>query len=449
MAQRRRSIEVWRKLEVIDWIEVHGEGKPTRAAAHFAKEGWYLDPAVCRKWWRQRERLRATTPTHKRLSGAGRKTALGDVEDLLLDMIVRRRTAKEKVTRAWIAVQARYLYGEVNGPEMTASFDASPKWVSNFMKRMGLSLRRRTNLTVLTDTVLVNRAIEYMKFLHEFKQRVTWDHTILMDETAVSFEDSRTQTVDWQGARHVVMRSTGFASMRITAILAFTASGRKMTPVLIWKHKKGTGTIVRRSGVWIAYQPKAWVDSNLLCNWLDVVFPTVLQAEKKGIVWDSMRAHISKQVKEKCSSRGIDMCVVPGGLTPYLQAGDIGVYKSFKDILCEMIDAWKTSSDVQYTRNGNPRPPSEETVAGWVANAWRRTPDLVIDSSIRAAGFDPSHMEWHIACHDVYGPMFQTQWEAARVPQEDMNLPATGDYAEEDQCDSLCDALDEIDIIDE
>ncbi|KAG6948835.1 hypothetical protein JG687_00015238 [Phytophthora cactorum] len=49
-------------------------------------------------------------------------------------------------------------------------------------------------------------------------------------------------------------------------------------------------------------------------------------------MWDSMREHISKAVKAKCSARNIAMCVVPGGLTSYLQAGDIGIYKSFKDL---------------------------------------------------------------------------------------------------------------------
>ncbi|KAG1685012.1 hypothetical protein DVH05_009779 [Phytophthora capsici] len=59
--------------------------------------------------------------------------------------------------------------------------------------------------------------------------------TVLMDETAVYFEDPRLDTVDVVGARHVVLRSTGFASMRITVVLAVTASGKKLTPLLIWK----------------------------------------------------------------------------------------------------------------------------------------------------------------------------------------------------------------------
>ncbi|KAG2790400.1 hypothetical protein PC129_g6870 [Phytophthora cactorum] len=56
------------------------------------------------------------------------------------------------------------------------------------------------------------------------------------------------------------------------------------------------------------------------------------------------------------------MCVAPGGLTPYLQAGDIGIYKSFKDLLYMEINTWKESDQVEYTRFGNPRMPSVDTV---------------------------------------------------------------------------------------
>ena len=88
-------------------------------------------------------------------------------------------------------------------------------------------------------------------------------------------------------------------------------------------------------------------------------------------------------------SKKIGMAVVPGGLTPYVQAGDIGIYKSFKDKMSGYIDAWKSSDRVSYTRNGNPRPPAIEEVTGWVQQAWRDVPEDVVLASLWAAGFDP------------------------------------------------------------
>jgi DDE superfamily endonuclease/Tc5 transposase DNA-binding domain len=355
-----------------------------------------------------------------------------------VDAIIERRLKKEKVTRAWIAAQALHLYASIDdGP--VRRFEASHQWVSCFMRRNDLSLRRRTNLTPLTDEQLVGRAISYMRYLREHQSTYNFKHTVLMDETAVYFEDAREQTVEVRGARHVVVKATGFASMRVTAILAVTAEGVKLPPVVIWKHAKGSRKLERLNGCYIAFQAKAWVDSELISNWIDSIFPRVLQADGKAIVWDSMRAHISKAVKAKCASRDIAMCVIPGGLTPYLQAGDIGIYRQFKDLLCASIDSWKNSDDVQYTRGGNPRPPSEKTVCGWVAKAWKDTPQLAIDNSIVAAGFHSDPCQWHIWRHDVYGALFQQGWAE----------PPTSDAEDEDVDDELANALDDIELVDE
>ncbi|GMF37329.1 unnamed protein product [Phytophthora lilii] len=105
-------------------------------------------------------------------------------------------------------------------------------------------------------------------------------------------------------------------------------------------------------------------------NWIERAFPAVLAGEGQALVWDSMRAHISVKVKAKCAQKDIAMCVIPGGLTAYLQAGDIGIYKVFKNQLSDLIDTWKRSDQVTFTRGGNPRP------CDWVRRAWRDTPQL-------------------------------------------------------------------------
>ncbi|GMF38943.1 unnamed protein product [Phytophthora fragariaefolia] len=102
-----------------------------------------------------------------------------------------------------------------------------------------------------------------------------------------------------------------------------------------------------------------------------------------------MRAHISKMVKARCAAKEVQMFFIPGGQTPYVQAGDIGIYKSFKDKLSPIIDSWKKSDAVLYTLGGNPKPPSVETVMNWVNVAWRDVPADVVERSVTAAGFFP------------------------------------------------------------
>ena len=106
--------------------------------------------------------------------------------------------------------------------------------------------------------------------------------------------------------------------MRITVALTVTATGTKLSPLLIWKGAKKP--IQKSDAVYVAYRERVWMRSELLIMWIDLMFPALLNfCDVKGIVWDSMRAHIEKDAKAKCISKKIDMMVIPDGLTPYLQ----------------------------------------------------------------------------------------------------------------------------------
>ncbi|KAG3080927.1 hypothetical protein PI124_g6926 [Phytophthora idaei] len=136
-------------------------------------------------------------------------------------------------------------------------------------------------------------------------------------------------------------------------------------------------------------------------------------SKDKHLVWDSMRAHISKEVKAKCGVRGVSMCVISGDLMPYLQAGDIVIYKSLKDLLYVAINAWKESDKVEYTRFGKPRMPSVGTVCQWIKKTWHDTNSSTVKTSVAAAGFANNWAEWHVARHEVYGEQLRAKWETS------------------------------------
>jgi hypothetical protein len=79
-----------------------------------------------------------------------------------------------------------------------------------------------------------------------------------MDETAVYFEDACMQTVNLSGRQHVIIRSTGFASMRITVVASVWADSRKAPPMIIHKGND-CATITRQPGpVLNCYQKKSF-----------------------------------------------------------------------------------------------------------------------------------------------------------------------------------------------
>ncbi|KAJ0400827.1 hypothetical protein P43SY_008615 [Pythium insidiosum] len=394
MGAIRKSFRVHEKVEVITWIEEEGGGVPSRAAAFFRSRGWDVDARMCRRWWAQREKLKEVDSFSFRVQGGGRQPILGGLENELLDLLTERRLLKEKVSRHWIAQVAVGLG--------ITDFVASETWVSNFMRRNNLSLRKVTNLTTLSDEELITRAVSFMKFLQAQLSELDLERTVRMDETAVYFEDPRRHTVNQAGARHVVFKSTGFHAHH------GNSRGYCRWPEVGPNTDLAGEDLRTLNGCHVAHQPRAWVNQELLIKWLDLAFPRLWVSQKKTIIWDSMRAHIGREVKAHCGKRQIGMCVIPGGLTPYLQAGDIGIYKSFKDKMGPHVDAWKRSDQVEYTRGGNPKPPSISVETDWIRQAWQAVPQSVVDLSIARAGFSTQLDEGHIARHDVYGEQFHT-----------------------------------------
>ena len=404
---KRRSVSISLKKEVISYIE-DNNCSVHKAYTHFTRtRGLNYSESQFYQWWRKKEEINGVSVSKKRCYGAGRPTILGNMEELLFDVIVDMRIRKMKVTRTFVQAQATILAQGNN----IDGFKASSTWCTSFMNRFKLSLRQMANLTTRTDDQLVQRTVDYMTYLESRKTFINKDVTLLMDETAVYFEDARSQTIDFEGRRHVIIRSTGFASMRITACVSFWANGRKAAPLLIHKGNEGA-EITRHTGPLLStMQEKAWVNSKLLIKWIDALFPFVDVRAGKCIVWDSCRAHISKAVKNHCRARKIELIVIPGGCTPYLQVGDIGVFRELKDRLSTTITAWKESDEVEYSRNGNPKPPDSSVVQSWFRDAWRATNLTNISNSIASAGFSDNWHQWHIAKHDVYDEIFHEAWE--------------------------------------
>ena len=104
------------------------------------------------------------------------------------------------------------------------------------------------------------------------------------------------------------------------------------------------------------------------------------------------------------------MVVIPGGMTAYLQAGDLCYYKPFKDVLNTFIEDWKGGPLVQYTPRGNPRPPEKALVNDWVRRAWKCVREDLVLKGLLLSGVLGSVADTFIARHDVYGKNVMDAW---------------------------------------
>ncbi|ETP14939.1 hypothetical protein F441_10187, partial [Phytophthora nicotianae CJ01A1] len=87
-----------------------------------------------REWWGKRDEILAAAGSRRRLEGGGRRPVLGELVNTLVDMIYDLRISKEKVTREWIAAQARDLFHgsgtKEEAEEHPIRFMASDPWVA-------------------------------------------------------------------------------------------------------------------------------------------------------------------------------------------------------------------------------------------------------------------------------------------------------------------------------
>lgn len=375
---KKKSFSLTFKKEVIQFMD----NQSAYAAAKYfgGRDNCFYDPSMFRQWYKKRAELENCGSNRCRATGGGRKPKLGSLEEIIYDEVIELRLAKVKVTRAFIAERALQLAQETG-----TDLKASDKFVDGFLKRYNFSLRRAANLTTLTDEQVIVRAVSFMKYLHQDFSLLNLSKTLLMDETA-----------------------TGYASMHITAVMAVWADGTKATPLII---HKGSGTktveIISESGINYTFHEKSWVDSEVIIKWIDVMFPIVDVTPGKCIVWDACKAHLSAAVKNHLKARDIKLIVIPRGMTAYFQAGDIGIFRCFKDFISELTDGWK-----------NLNPPPNEVVREWIKEAWRQVNTEIVKSCVEAAGFSQNFRNWHISKHDVYGERFMKAWQSC-VQSED------------------------------
>ncbi|UIZ28113.1 hypothetical protein KXD40_004720 [Peronospora effusa] len=131
---KRKSIPLSMKKEAIEWIMGPGNGVPSRAEKHF---NWDVSASSFRKWWKNRDKIMNDSGSKKRVTGGGRKPYLEDSEEKLLVVVIQERAKKDRVTRKWIAKTAQHMFQRAD-----TSFKASENWVSKFVQRNGLALKR-------------------------------------------------------------------------------------------------------------------------------------------------------------------------------------------------------------------------------------------------------------------------------------------------------------------
>ena len=165
-----------------------------------------------------------------------------------------------RVSRGIIGLEAKELSND-------EAFKASQGWLCPFMKRYGLSLRRKTTVCHCAPTDCIPKIVSYITRLQTLRKCYKYGlHSIFaMDETACWFHLPSETTVAHKGACFIPLKTTGHEKQHFTVILTAKADRTKLKLFIVFKGK-GTRLVKdlhQISGVVVRFSKNGWMNDVL------------------------------------------------------------------------------------------------------------------------------------------------------------------------------------------
>jgi len=151
-------------------------------------------------------------------------------------------------------------------------FKASKGWAIRFMHQMGLALGRRTTICQKLPKHFEQKLLNYQQYITNLKKTGNFlmGQMANADETAIYLDMPPNYTLEKKGVE-VLLKTTGCEKLRLTVMLAATADGRKLPPLLILKRKTLPKPEAFPKDVIVRAQEKGWMTEELMLAWLKIV----------------------------------------------------------------------------------------------------------------------------------------------------------------------------------
>ena len=240
-----------------------------------------------------------------------------EIDWLILAHVLEQRDLQIPVIIEDICIHVREIVKPVS-----PGFQASKGWVAGFMKRYDLSLRAKTSLAQRLPKDLEEKIESFHKFVVEKREEDEFDDNLInnMDETPVYFDLVPGKTVNEKGAKSVLIQTTGNEKRHYMVVLAVSANGDVLPPMIIFK------------GKWALK-----FDFPKVLRWICDIYLKFTKKDRSLLVLDSFRGHLTDSVKKTLRKGNIVMAVVPGGCTSKLKPLDVSINKPFKS---ELRKSW-------------------------------------------------------------------------------------------------------------
>ena len=163
-------------------------------------------------------------------------------------------------------------------------------------------------------------------------------------------------TVESVGKKDIPMKTTGHEKVRMSVSLAAKGGGTKMKPFIVFAAAKRESKALHeefKSQCSIASPGDVLMNEELTMRWIN---EGNFSFRKLLLAWDTYECHMTDAVKKQLHDITVELVLVPGGGTKYIQAPDVSWNKPFKAHVTEKYDDWLANGIYEYTAGGNMKP---------------------------------------------------------------------------------------------
>ena len=306
--------------------------------------------------------------------GQGRKLSYSyELEEQLVKWILEKR----EESNVAVSTEMIQLTGLSLIKPSAPDFKASDGWLRKFLSRNNLVLRAKTSMAQILPCDLEDKIAQFRQNVQYVRENGDFPYELIanMDETPAYFDVVPSKTVDKKGKKSIIVRTTKSEKRHITAVLSCIATGEMLPPMIIFK---GTTTrsingVTNKNGAIVTYQGKAWMDEDIMKQWITRVWVQYTKKRPSLLVLNSFSAHVTEEIQVMFARCNTTVIVIPGGCTSVLQPLDVSINRPFKDHLRKCWQQYMVEqSDLVGSADKKIQPPSKQHLVDWITEANRK-----------------------------------------------------------------------------
>ena len=183
----------------------------------------------------------------------------------------------------------------------------------------------------------------------------------------------RKRSTFFSGMKTVTAKTTGCEKLKFSVALTILSSGKKLTPLIIFKNLKKVPKGKFPKDVVITVAKGGTMTNEIMTK---MFIPEVwnkrtgqLFRKRALLVMDTARSHFHINVNNSLKLQKTDALATDGGMTPILSGLDTHINKSFKGIMRARWEDWFADGEMVLMKMGKRKRVSYDTIATWVSES--------------------------------------------------------------------------------